>query len=139
MKKIAKFLILVSILLILVVPVLSFAVDSLVTCGVTDSGVLASHPNYGQPCDFNQLMNTINTVIDFILFKMVLPIVAIMFAYAGFLLITAGGEAAHARTKAKDIFTNAVIGFVIALAAWLIVSTILSILGYNGSWIGLKV
>jgi hypothetical protein len=59
-----------------------------------------------------------------------------MFAYAGFLLVTAGGEAAGARTKAKSIFTNAVFGLVLAVAAWLIVNTILSILGYTGDWIG---
>jgi hypothetical protein len=67
---------------------------------------------------------------------MVIPIAAIMFAYAGFLMVTAGGEAAHARTKAKSIFTNAVIGLIIAVACWLIIKTILSILGFNGSWIG---
>ena len=59
-----------------------------------------------------------------------------MFAYAGFLLVTAGGEAAGARTKAKSIFTNAVIGLLLAVAAFLIVRTILSILGYSGSWLG---
>jgi hypothetical protein len=51
-------------------------------------------------------------------------------------LVTAGGEAAGARTKAKNIFTNALIGLIIAVAAWLIVRTILSILGYQGAWIG---
>ena len=40
------------------------------------------------------------------------------------------------KTEAKNIFTNAVIGLVIAVAAFLIIRTILSILGYDGSWIG---
>ena len=92
--------------------------------------------NVTTKCDFTQLMNLVNTVIRFILFDMAVPIAAIMFAYAGFLLISAGGEAASARTKAKSIFTNTLIGFCLALACWLIVRTILSILGYEGAWIG---
>jgi hypothetical protein len=98
------------------------ATGSLVTC-VND-------------CGWSKLIDMVNRVIKFILFDMVLPIAAIMFTYAGFLLVTAGGEAAHARAKAKEIFTNAVIGLVIAVAAYLIIQTILSILGWNGSWIG---
>jgi hypothetical protein len=68
---------------------------------------------------------------------MAIPIAAIMFFYAGFLLVTAGGEAAGARTKAKSIFTNAVIGLVLAIACWLIVKLILTILGWNGIGSGL--
>jgi hypothetical protein len=84
-----------------------------------------------QQCDFAALMKLINNVINFILFAMAIPVAAIMFAYAGFLLVTAGGEAAGARTKAKNIFINVVIGLILALAAWLIVKLILSTLGYT--------
>jgi hypothetical protein len=121
----------------------SSPVTNLSSTPATTSGGLISCNNtpdasgkIAQPCDFNALLTLINTVIHFILFDMVIPIAAIMFAYAGFLMVTAGGEAAHARTKAKDIFTKAVIGLVIAVAAWVIVKTILSILGWNGAWIG---
>lgn len=109
----------------LVMPAVSLAVNTpLVTC--TD----------GKSCGFNELMALVNRVIQFILFDMALPIASIMFVYAGFLMITAGGEAAGARTKAKSIFTNAVLGLVFAAAAWIIIRTILSILGYDGTWIG---
>ena len=67
---------------------------------------------------------------------MAVPIAALMFAYAGFLMVTAGEEAASARTKAKGIFTNALFGLVLAAACWLIVKAILDILGYKGNWIG---
>jgi hypothetical protein len=92
----------------------------------------------GQPCNFNALMTLVNNIINFILYYMAIPIAAIMFAYAGFLLVTAGGEAAGARTKAKSIFTNAVIGLILAVACWLIVKLILSTLAPAGSfsWIG---
>lgn len=102
--------------------------------------------NLGEPivpkctdCGWNDLMTLINNVITFILKYMAIPISAIMFAYAGFLLVTAGGEAAHARTKAKEIFMNTLIGLVLAIGSWLIISTILAILGWEGSWIGLHV
>jgi len=128
----SKFVIVsVFVFMLLIIPALSLAQETsgLVPCGT------ASTP----PCDFNSFMALINKVINFILFYMAVPIAAIMFAYAGFKLVTAGGEAAHARTAAKEIFMNTVIGLIIAVAAWLIISTILSILGYDGAWIGLKV
>ncbi|MBP6883740.1 MAG: hypothetical protein KBC06_00710 [Candidatus Pacebacteria bacterium] len=86
-------------------------------------------------CDFNAFMNLINTVIQFLLFKMALPIAAIMFAYAGVLMVTSGGST-ESMSKAKGIFVDVVKGLVIAVASWLIIRTILLIVGYNGSWIG---
>lgn len=137
MKKIAKSLVFPAISLViflmLIMPVLSLAQggnssDSrLVPCGTE------ANPT---PCDFNQLMALINKIIRFVLFDLALPIAAIMFAYAGFLMVIGGGEAAGVRTKAKTIFTNTLLGLVFAVAAWLIINTILSILGYNGTWIG---
>jgi len=131
MQKIKKFTISLLVFFILIIPALSLA-EGLVPCDNTpdSSGVIA------QPCNFDAFMALINKVIKFILFDMVIPIAAIMFAYAGFLLVTAGGDTAGARTKAKSIFTNAVLGLIIAVAAFLIIRTILSILGYKGSWIG---
>jgi hypothetical protein len=132
-NNIKKFLInnsaLIIILMLLVVPAVSSAYnigDPIVPCGTTTTA----------PCDFGGFMLLVNNIKDFVIFELAMPIAAIMFFYAGFLMITAGGEAATARTKAKNIFTNAVIGLVVAAACWLIVSAILSILGYDGAWIG---
>lgn len=111
-----------------IIPAFSFA--------QTTGGLVHCDNSVGHLCDFNALMDLINTVIHFILFAMVIPIAAIMMAYAGFKMLIAGEESAHARTKAKEIFFNVVIGLIIAVAAFLIIRTILSILGYNGSWIG---
>ncbi|MCC7160392.1 hypothetical protein IT399_01540 [Candidatus Nomurabacteria bacterium] len=86
-------------------------------------------------CDFTALMTLVDTVIKFLLFKMVIPIAAILFTYTGFLIVTAPG--AEAKTKAKDTFSSVVIGLIIAVAGYLIVKTLLSILGYDGAWIGL--
>jgi hypothetical protein len=86
-------------------------------------------------CGFNELINLINKVINWLLFVVSLPLAAIIFTYAGFLLLFSGGDH-HKVDTAKAIFKNVVFGLVLACAAWLIVHTILSTLGYNGSWIG---
>ena len=80
-------------------------------------------------------MALINRIINFIFKYLVLPIAAIMFAYAGFNMVISGGSS-ESRSKAKSIFTNTVFGLVLALAAYLIISTLLHILGYDGAWIG---
>lgn len=116
--------------MMLVVPMFALAQDS-------GTGLVPCDNSEGNPCDFDAFIALINKVIEFILFKMAIPIAAIMFAYAGFLMVTAGGEAAHARQEAKEIAMNTVIGLIFAAAAFLIVKTILSILGYtDASWIG---
>lgn len=86
-------------------------------------------------CGFKDFMTLINKFINYVVFFLALPLSAIMFTYAGFLLLTAGGEVSQ-KNKAKHIFTNVVWGIVIAVAAWLIVNTLLTILGYDGTWIG---
>lgn len=139
MKKITTYILFISIVLILIIPVASLAQAPLVPCNNNSGSVTNSDgtTSLATPCNFNALMTLVNNIINFILVYMTVPIAAIMFAYAGFELVTAGGESAHARTKAKSIFTNAVIGLVIAIACWLVVHSILSILGFDGSWIGL--
>lgn len=119
-------------------PVVSFAAwtpgTPLVPCDNTPT-VTGTSVTYAHPCNFNALMTMVNTVISFILFGMAIPIAAIMFVYAGFELVTSGGST-EKRGIAKKVFTHAVIGIVLAVAAWVIVNTILSILGYSGGWIG---
>ncbi len=87
------------------------------------------------PCTWDSIMKLINKVVNFILFTLAVPLAAIMFAYAGGLLMFSGGEASK-RTQAKKIIINVAIGLVIAAGAWVIVHTVLSIVGYDGSWIG---
>ncbi len=119
-----KLLIYLFVFMLLVMPAFSLAAG-LVPCGG------AKEP----ACDFNTLMALVNMLINFVLYYMAIPIAAIMFVYAGFELVSSGGST-EKRGIAQKVFTNAVIGLIIAAAAWLIVKTLLSILGYNGAWIG---
>ncbi|MCX6751656.1 MAG: pilin [Candidatus Nomurabacteria bacterium] len=102
--------------------------SGLVKCGLSDANGKVENP-----CGFYDILTLINTVVHFVIFDLVLPIAALMFAYAGFELITSGGETSK-REKAKSIFTNVALGLVIVLAAFLIIQTILSIVGYDKSW-----
>ena len=131
MKKTAKFLIFVFLLVLIAMPLLSFAAEPLVKCGTQ----VDAEGKITNPCGFNEFLGLINRVIKFVLFDLALPIAAIMFAWAGVLMVTAGGRTEKVG-KAKRIFTNVAIGFIIAVIAWLIVRTILTILGFEGSWIG---
>jgi len=96
-------------------------------------GLTAACPKTG--CGFNELLEMVNKVVKFIIFDLAIPVAAIMFAYAGIILLISGGDPSK-KTKAKEIFLGVVIGLVVAAAAWLIIETILKTLGYDGSWIG---
>lgn len=122
--------------IIILTPFLSYNVARAAivpTCG-TLTVVPGTNPPQKQitnPCDFNYLMALVNNVIDFLLFVIATPLVAIILCYAGFLMLTSGGSSEKV-TKAKHIIKSVVFGYIIALAAWLIINTILSTLGFNG-------
>ena len=76
-------------------------------------------------------MKMINDIINFLLVKMATPLFALILIYVGWLYLSDMGSVENV-SKAKKILKNALIGYIIALAAWLIVKTILSSLGYTG-------
>jgi len=89
-------------------------------------------------CDYNKVITLIERGIKFI-FIMIIPIAAIAFAYAGFLLLFQGSNP-EKRKHARDILIKVLIGIAIVLAAWLIVKTILVSLGVDQSsiWLDLS-
>jgi hypothetical protein len=86
----------------------------------------------GPNCTFNHLVSLVINIINaLIIFSTFFATAA--FAYAGFLLLTSGGNES-AKTRAKDIFKKVLIGYLWILGAWLVVYTISSILlnpGYS--------
>ncbi len=136
MKKIFQKLIPALVFLVLVVPAVALAQASipapsnggLIPCGRISAGQ--------QNCTFDDLIKLINNLVNFILVYISVPIAAIMFAYAGILLIFSGDNE-HSRSEAKSIFFNAVIGLVFIAGSWLIIHAVLAILGYtDASWLG---
>ncbi|QQG37726.1 MAG: hypothetical protein HYS26_03805 [Candidatus Kaiserbacteria bacterium] len=96
-------------------------IPTLVECG-----------NTGQPpcgiCDLaKSAQNILNAGIYIAIF-----ISAVLFAYAGWTYMTAGGEGG--KTKGKEIFMNVFIGLALLLAAWLIVDTIMRV--FTGAELG---
>ena len=142
-KKTLKFIFInLMLLAIIIIPAFSLAQNTnpSSTAPNTNLSVPAGgiFPGCSDPvngCGFNDLLNLVNSFVKFVLFSLALPIAAIMFCYAGIVLLFAGGSTEKVG-KAKKIFWNVLLGLVIAAAAWLIVELILTILGYQGSWIG---
>ena len=103
------------------VPMVSHAAyGGLVICDgvVTD----ADKANGAVTCDFNYLIKTIVNVFNWF-FIMTIPIAVGLFTYAGILYIT--GVEGNIK-KAKKIFLNVGIGFIIMLVAFTVVHTVLS-------------
>lgn len=93
-----------------------------------NTGAIDTKTNqYATPCDFNYFMLLINNIIKFLLFTIVTPFLAIIIIYVAYLFLTSGGS--NQTEKAKHILWNVIIGYVIALAAWLVINTIMSALG----------
>jgi hypothetical protein len=86
-------------------------------------GVVTDSEQYRQnKCDFVELINTVKSLINWA-FMISIPIIIGIIAYAGFLYMT--GTEANIK-KAKEFIWNAIIGFVIMLSAWFIVTFVLN-------------
>jgi len=93
--------------------------------------IVDSKGGYCNPCNFNSLLGGVNKFINFVLITLATPLFALILIYVGWLYLSAGGSSENV-TKAKKILKNALIGYIIALAAWLIVKTILTALNFTG-------
>lgn len=108
-------------------------------CNVTGDTVADGQyaTKYRIACDFEMLIKLVNKFINFLLVYIATPLAAIIFAYAGFMLIFSGGNE-HKLGKAKHMILAVFAGYVIALIAWLVIKTILSTLGFPDAWSFLK-
>ncbi len=80
-------------------------------------------PCRGLDCQMCYLVELAQRIIRFLII-IAAPIAALLFAWAGVLYFSATGSEENVG-KAKEIFTNAFVGFVIALSAYLIVEVII--------------
>lgn len=114
---------------LLALPVISIAADS--------AGIVPCDNSTNNICDFQAFFKLVDNFIKFVLFKLGLPVGAFMCGWAGFIMVTAGEEAAQARTKAKKIFFGFVFGYCIAAAAYLIVKFFFYVFGFKAAFVGL--
>lgn len=97
-------------------------------CGY-DIRTLANPNGKGRMCGLVDIIGLIQRVIEYIFF-LVLPIAAIVFAYAGFMLMTSGSSDSR-RSAAKRAMTSLVVGIIIIMGAWFVVAAVLSALGVD--------
>src|SRR3989344_5474289 len=90
----------------------------------------------GNPCCLQELIGPnglVQNLFNFILFCLSVPLAAIAIAWAGALLfLPYFSSSDKARGDAKEILWAAVIGLILALAAWIIVNTIITTLTGRG-------
>ncbi len=77
-------------------------------------------------CSICDLVELAQNIINFLVMAAA-SIATALFVYAGILYIFAGGDKEKI-SKAHSIFFNVVVGFVIVLAAWLIVDLVMTVL-----------
>ena len=85
---------------------------------------------HGAPCDLCDLYVLVKNIIDFILLKFILPVAVISLLIGGILILTSRGNPSQLQTGKAALY-NTVIGIIIAFAAWLLISTLLSTLGFK--------
>lgn len=95
--------------------------SGLIPCGNTAN---TNGAGVTSPCTFEDLIILAKNVIEFLIFKIAAPLAALMFAYAGYLMLTNNGNEGKV-TQARSIFLYVFIGLIVAMAAWLTVSAIL--------------
>lgn len=77
----------------------------------------------GPTCSACHIVELVNRLIKWLI-GIIILLFAVLAVWAGFGLVTSGGNVS-ALADAKSRFTNAFIGFLIVLAAWLIVDTLM--------------
>ena len=103
---------------ILLSPLLVSA-DGLVPCGGPGE----------KTCDYEDFMELIRRVIIFLI-QLGVAFSAVVFAYAGWLYMTSGGDEGKVK-QAHEMLTKVLWGFLFALGAFLIVQLISKQLGYK--------
>jgi len=133
MKKLFIF----AILFTLFIPVITSAAG-LVPCGLSEDDPDTLMINETTPCTACDLLVLFQNVLKFAL-EIAFLIVIGFIAYGGFRWIFSGGNETNIKAG-QQIMTNAIIGLVIILCAWLIVNTVFWLIktiggtDYTGTW-----
>jgi len=85
-------------------------------------------PDCKGPCELCDFFLLIMNIYDFIVFKLAPPVAGLLIVVAGALFLTSGGSEERV-SQAKKIFVNVIIGLVFVYASWLIVNSIIQVIG----------
>lgn len=102
------------------------------TNGLTPEQIAADKVGNGlvpcrDTCTFEDILSLINNLITFLITTIFIPIIIILFMYAGYKYITAGGNPAKI-ANLKSMIKHIVVGMLLVLCSWLIVKTVITIL-----------
>ncbi|MFT5360119.1 MAG: hypothetical protein ACI88L_000601 [Candidatus Paceibacteria bacterium] len=114
------------------IPAVVFAATIIPDCN--NVVIQAGLPNAGQfvtACNFGHFLELLSNVIRFIALNLTAPAIAVAIAYAGFLIMTSGGDTGK-RKEAKEIFVKVGLGLMFIIGAWVLVHALYSGLGYGG-------
>lgn len=114
MKKVFKLAILSSILFF---PALASA-QGIVKCDGTTAN----------PCTLTKLVEMFAEIYKFVAIQIATPLAIIMLIVAAIVLLSSAGDPGR-QTLGKKILWTAIIGLVLALGSWLIVTTVLTTIG----------
>lgn len=120
MKKLLSLLILLTLTVSLLLPLAISAADNgpIVQC---------KH----DPCDFQDLLDLVPRVINFILLDILTPTAILFLTIGGLVLLSSGGNPER-RSLGMNILKATIIGIFLALGAWVIVNFVLTVLGAKG-------
>ncbi|OGZ33961.1 MAG: hypothetical protein A2Y98_00605 [Candidatus Portnoybacteria bacterium RBG_19FT_COMBO_36_7] len=79
-------------------------------------------------CDLCAFFSLVVNIFAFIAFRLAPPVAGLLIVFAGAIFLTSGGSEERV-TQAKKIFINVVIGLIFVFASWLIVNSIIQVIG----------
>ena len=82
------------------------------------------------PCNVCSLYTLAHNVIDFLLWGLATPLLVIAILVGGIYWLISGGSEQKIE-RGKEILTSAIIGFLIAFGAWIIINTIMDTLAFK--------
>lgn len=112
----------VFIILLMFTPLVSFA-GLVPNCGTDSFGSQS-------PCGLCQIFELISNIFKFIAFSLTPPIAGLLILVAGVLFLTSAGSEKRVE-QAKEVFKNLVIGLIIVYVSFLLVNTLINVIGKN--------
>lgn len=103
----------------MIVPALTLALPVVTLAGLVDLTGCTGIEN----CDYGELLNLIDVIINFLTFDIALPLATIAILYSGILFVIYPAYPGKV-SEAKKILKSTMIGLAIVLASYLIVKSI---------------
>lgn len=107
----------------------------LVPCGKSEASQ-GEDREVEEPCQFCHFFVMFDGIVDFVLIYVIPPIAVLMLVVGGIMFYFAGGRP-ELVTRGKSLIKNVVIGLFLAYGAFMLVGTVLKIIGV-ADWTGLQ-